>query len=50
MGNAYAVLWWVPHGHRPTVEEAAERLEHLRSNGSTARAFTFKDAFPPPHD
>lgn len=50
MSNAYAVLWWVPHGHRPTVEEAAERLEHLRSNGPTARAFTFKDAFPPPHD
>jgi hypothetical protein len=50
MSNAYAVLWWVPHGHRPTVEEAAERLEHLRSNGPTTRAFTFKDACPPPHD
>ena len=50
MSNAYAVLWWVPHGHRPTVEEAAERLELLRASGATAHAFTFRDGFPPPQD
>jgi len=48
MSDAYAVLWWVPRGHRPTQHEAAERLEHLRANGATAHAFTFKTAFPPP--
>ena len=49
MSTAYAVLWWVPHGHRPTLEEAAERLEYLRVNGVTAHGFTFREAFPPPH-
>ncbi len=48
MSNAHAVLWWVPQGHRPTIEEAAERLEYLRAHGATALAFTFKSAFPPP--
>jgi uncharacterized protein DUF3291 len=42
------VLWWVPAGHVPTVDEARERLEHLRQQGPTARAFTFRHAFPPP--
>ena len=27
--QAHMVLWWVPAGHRPGVEEAAERLAHL---------------------
>jgi hypothetical protein len=48
MVQAYAVLWWVPEGHRPTVHEAAERLEHLRAHGPTARAFTFRESFPAP--
>ena len=29
------VLWWVDDGHRPTLAEAVERLEHLRANGPT---------------
>ena len=24
------VLWWVPAGHRPSVEEAVARMEHLK--------------------
>jgi hypothetical protein len=48
MSNAYAVLWWVRRGHRPTLDEASERLEHLRAKGATVLAFTFQDAFPPP--
>jgi len=43
---AYSVLWWVPAGHIPTIEEAAERLDLLRELGSSARAFTFKQSFP----
>jgi hypothetical protein len=48
MREAYAVLWWVRKGHRPTVAEAIEKLELLRANGPTKDAFTFKKAFPSP--
>lgn len=46
--EAYLVCWWVPAGHRPTVEEAKQRLEHLRTHGPSEHAFTFKKPFPPP--
>lgn len=39
------VLWWIPIGHSPTVEEAVEKLEYLRSNGDTPKAFSFKSNF-----
>jgi len=48
MDEMYMVLWWIPAGHIPTIEEAAERLELLRANGPSAEAFTFKQAFPKP--
>src|SRR6185437_2666871 len=48
MKEAYAALWWVPVGHRPTVAEAEERVEHLRRFGPTPTAFTFTKPFPPP--
>jgi len=35
----YFVMWWVPAGHRPTVEEAVERLRHLKDNGPSEFAF-----------
>jgi hypothetical protein len=44
----FAVLWWIPAGHEPTVEEAEERLAHLKTHGPTAHAFTFKRRFPSP--
>ncbi|MDT9696386.1 DUF3291 domain-containing protein [Streptomyces sp. P17] len=44
--EATAVLWWVPAGHRPTVAEAEARLLHLRTNGPTPYAFTFRTSFP----
>lgn len=46
--EAYLVLWWVPAGHRPSVVEATERLDHLRRHGPTSYAFTFKNPYPPP--
>ena len=46
--EAYLVLWWVPRGRRPTVEEALARLDTLRRDGPTAAAFTFARLFPPP--
>jgi hypothetical protein len=36
------VLWWVPVGVRPTIEEAVARLAHLAEHGPTAHAFTLK--------
>ncbi len=42
------VLWWVPAGHIPSVEEAVEKLEHLRLHGPSAAAFTFREPFPRP--
>jgi Domain of unknown function (DUF3291) len=44
----YMALWWVRQGYIPTVEEAREHLEHLRTHGETPRAFTFKKPFPVP--
>lgn len=47
MDEVISVLWWVPEGHRPTVEEAIDRLEHLRTHGPTPAAFTFRHRFGP---
>jgi hypothetical protein len=46
--DAYMVLWWVPAGHVPSVAEALARLEELRRNGPSQRAFTFSKRYPPP--
>ncbi|VXB77023.1 conserved hypothetical protein [Pseudomonas sp. 8BK] len=45
---AHMVLWWVPAGHRPSVQEAAERLTLLREQGASAQAFSFRQAFAAP--
>ena len=42
------VLWWVPSGHRPSVEEAWGRLLKLREQGPTPQAFTFQKRFEAP--
>jgi hypothetical protein len=39
LGERHLVLWWVPEGHRPTLEEALARLEHLRAHGDSEHAF-----------
>ncbi len=46
--EATFVLWWIPAGTIPRVEEAKARLEHLRTHGPTPHAFTFKQNFPAP--
>jgi len=33
------VLWWVPVGHRPSLGEGVERLDHLTTHGPSAHAF-----------
>ena len=39
------VLWWVEDDHIPSLDEAIERLDHLREVGDTPCAFTFKTNF-----
>ncbi len=48
MSEAFMVLWWTPENHRPDINEALEKLEHLRQHGPTPIAFTFRSPFPAP--
>ncbi|WP_255205758.1 DUF3291 domain-containing protein [Actinomadura sp. BRA 177] len=43
--EAHLVLWWIPAGRTPTVDEALERLAHLRAHGPSPRAFMFSSAY-----
>ena len=38
------VLWWVPIGHRPSVEQAVARMEHLKQHGPSDYAFDWQMA------
>ena len=49
MAEAFMVLWWIPEGHQPSIDEALHQLNHLRAHGPTAVAFTFRNSFPPPN-
>lgn len=44
------VLWWIPAGHRPSVEEAFERLMILQTDGPSRLAFTFTKCLPCPNE
>jgi catalase (peroxidase I) len=44
LDGAYFVLWHVPAGHRPRVQEAIERLEHMKAHGPSPHAFGWQDA------
>ncbi|MFF4713536.1 DUF3291 domain-containing protein [Streptomyces eurythermus] len=48
MAEAHQALWWVPAGHRPTVDEAMERVAMVRENGPGPQAFTFRAPYPAP--
>lgn len=48
MDTAYMVLWWIPAGHQPDLQEAKSKLEQLQQHGATPTAFTFQDRFPSP--
>ena len=48
MREAYTACWWVPTGHRPSTDDAEDRIRHLRLHGPTPYAFTLKEHFPPP--
>ncbi|MCE8008827.1 DUF3291 domain-containing protein [Aestuariivita sp.] len=39
LGAMHFVMWWVPAGHRPSLDEALARLEHLKAHGDSEHAF-----------
>ena len=45
--EAYFAMWWIPAGTTPIPSEAMERLAHLRANGPSAHAFTFRERYEP---
>jgi hypothetical protein len=47
LAEAHLCLWWIPAGSIPTVDEAKDRLEHLREHGPTPYSFSFKKRFSP---
>jgi len=42
------VLWWIPAGHTPTIDEAKAKLALLAERGPSPDAFTFRNPFPKP--
>jgi hypothetical protein len=46
-GDASLVLWWIPAGTLPTIDEAGTRLALLTAEGPTPKAFTLRTPFPP---
>jgi Domain of unknown function (DUF3291) len=47
-GAPAVVAWWIPAGHRPTADEAKERLESLTNHGPSAEAFTLRSPYASP--
>ena len=39
LGDMHFVMWWVPVGHEPTIEEALARLAHRKTHGDSDEAF-----------
>ncbi|MEW1690662.1 DUF3291 domain-containing protein [Streptomyces sp. NPDC091265] len=48
LADFHHALWWVPAGHRPSVDEAMDRIALIRENGEGPEAFTFREPHPPP--
>lgn len=44
----FFVMWWIPIGHMPTVDEGKAKLAHLAEHGETSEAFTFRSPFAMP--
>lgn len=43
LDQQHFVKWWIEEGHLPSREEALDRLEDLRTNGASLRAFGWDD-------
>ena len=42
LGRMHFVMWWVPAGHRPTIDEAMARLAYCQAHGDSDQAFGWK--------
>ena len=42
--------WWVEAGHRPSIREGRDRLEHYQKQGATPFSFWFSQGFPAPSE
>ncbi len=45
MAEPSTVLWWLPAGEIPPVDEALGRLHHMRESGPSPWAFTFRQPY-----
>ncbi|MEV8635185.1 DUF3291 domain-containing protein [Streptosporangium sp. NPDC051023] len=45
VAEPYSVMWWIPRGHVPSLDEGMGRLELLKAHGPTPEAFTFKQFY-----
>ena len=43
LDTPYFVMWWIPEGHIPTLEEARERLDRFTAQGASEFAFGWAD-------
>ena len=43
LDQQHFVMWWIDEGHRPSRDEALDRLDDLRRNGPSERAFGWDD-------
>lgn len=39
LGQMHFAMWWVPKGHRPTLDEALDRIKHRQMHGDSDDAF-----------
>ncbi|MEJ6397936.1 DUF3291 domain-containing protein [Yoonia sp. 208BN28-4] len=39
LGGMHFVMWWVPEGHKPSLDEARARLAHREAHGDSDHAF-----------
>lgn len=39
LGGMHFVMWWVPAGHRPSLDEALARMAHREAEGDSDHAF-----------
>lgn len=45
MKGYQSVMWWIPEGEVPTVEEAKLKLQNLNKLGPTSSAFSFNEKY-----
>ncbi len=50
MAEEHLVLWWLPAGHIPDLDEGLSRLDLLRSQGPSPLAFTFHNPYGAPEE